>query len=185
MIQPRIKNNHIKAYNKRSLAYQSVLKYLWPKWLGATGWTSEVRIFIFGKAFKTLLTAKGVQKRLAKKIFSSRTRCSRRTLTALMTVFPDDMIGYMSITFRSAMSSGNLAYTTWASCVSKSLSTRIFPIRIDRQQSLKPENKQLFHALLHCAQVQTDFLKGDMCVTLLHGFTAPNDAHTTVSFLVT
>lgn len=36
------------------------------------------------------------------------------------------------------MSSGKRAYTTLASCVSKSLSTNILPILIDLQQSLSP-----------------------------------------------
>lgn len=48
------------------------------------------------------------------------------------------MIGYMSNTCRLAISSGKRAYTTLATCVSASDSTKILPIRIDRQQSRKP-----------------------------------------------
>ena len=44
----------------------------------------------------------------------------------------------MRSTLRSAMSGGSLAYTILASWVSSSLCIRIFPIRIDRQQSLSP-----------------------------------------------
>lgn len=87
----------------------------------------------------------------------SGTPCSFSTLTAWMfnpsvsnlhydknkeftctTVFPVDIIGYISKTCLRAMSSGNRAYTTLATDVSASDSTKIFPIRIERQQSLKP-----------------------------------------------
>lgn len=54
------------------------------------------------------------------------------------TVLPVDIIGYISNTWRLAMSSGKRAYTTLATCVSASDSTKIFPIRIDRQQSRRP-----------------------------------------------
>lgn len=54
------------------------------------------------------------------------------------TVLPVDIIGYMSNTWRLAISSGKRAYTTLATCVSASDSTKIFPIRIDRQQSRRP-----------------------------------------------
>lgn len=48
------------------------------------------------------------------------------------------IIGYISSTFLLEISSGKRAYTTLASWVSASDSTRILPMRIERQQSRKP-----------------------------------------------
>lgn len=57
-------------------------KYRCPKWFGATGWSSDVRIFISGNAATTVLAACGVQKRFDKIIEDSLTPCSFKTLTA-------------------------------------------------------------------------------------------------------
>ncbi len=35
---------------------QSVPKYFWPKWLGATGWISDVKIFMCGNHFIIAVT---------------------------------------------------------------------------------------------------------------------------------
>lgn len=142
----------------RSTQLQSVPKYVLPKWLGVTGSTSDVRIFISGKTPVMALAADGVQNRLDRIMRLSRTPCSFNTFTACketvlgdlmrnshktiyrtwITVLPVDIIGYMSSTCLRDISSGNRAYTTRASCVSKSDSIRILPIRIDRQQSRSP-----------------------------------------------
>lgn len=53
-----------------------------PKWFGATGWSSDVRIFMSGNAATTVLAACGVQNRFDKIIEDSFTPCSFRTFTA-------------------------------------------------------------------------------------------------------
>lgn len=91
-----------------------------------------------------------------------------------ITVFPVAMIGYMSNTCRLAMSSGNRAYTTRAACVSASDSTRILPIRIDRQQSRRPCKKKKLQSLQSFSRIAEE------CY-LLHGLSRAHDRHATVS----
>lgn len=57
-------------------------KYFWPKWLGAEGCSSEVRIFISGNAVTTIEAAAGVQNRFERIIAVSGTPWSFSTLTA-------------------------------------------------------------------------------------------------------
>lgn len=57
-------------------------KYRCPKWFGAMGWSSDVRIVISGNAATTVLAAAGVQKRFDKIIDDSLTPCSFKTFTA-------------------------------------------------------------------------------------------------------
>lgn len=63
-------------------------KYFCPKWFGATGYISEVRMVISGNSDVKDLAAVGVQNKFDKIIFSSATLCSFRTATAFETVFP-------------------------------------------------------------------------------------------------
>lgn len=65
-----------------NVALQSVPKYRCPKWFGATGCNSDVRIFISGNAAITVLAACGVQKRFDRIIEDSLTPCSFNTFTA-------------------------------------------------------------------------------------------------------
>lgn len=78
-----------------------------------------------------------------------------------MTIMVSNLLimGYISRTLRSDISGGSLAYTILASCVSSSLWIKIFPIRIDLQQSRSPcsmaspvqnkTRKNLMQHLLH------------------------------------
>jgi hypothetical protein len=96
------------------------------------------------------------------------------------------IIGYISRTFLVAISSGNLAYTTLASWVSASDSTRIFPILIDRQQSLRPLKEiKLLKFWLHQNKYIFYILKLSMLIIyLLHGFSAAHNTDTTIPFFV-
>lgn len=156
-------------------------------------------LFTWGNALTMACDAEGVQNRLARIIFSSRTLWSLRTLTALTMVLPVPkviwliiigiykveticscfllIIGYMRSTFLSDISSGNLAYTTLASWVSWSESIKIFPILIERQQSRRPwPVRSIWFSSFQGWEFRIKYL--------LHCFTTTDNTNTTVSLFI-